>query len=36
VVSVGSSRERVKMFYDRTVEILDLECYHDFIPQARI
>ena len=25
-----------KMYYDRTVGILDLECYHDFIPQARI
>jgi hypothetical protein len=36
VVCVGSSRERVKMYYDRTVGILDLECYHDFIPQARI
>ena len=36
VVCVGSSRERVKMYYDRTVKILDLECYHDFIPQARI
>ena len=36
VVCVGSSRERVKMYYDRTVEILDLECYHETIPQARI
>lgn len=36
VVCVGSSRERVKMYYDRTVQILDLECYHDSIPQARI
>ena len=36
VVCVGSSRERVKMYYDQTVQILDLECYHDFIPQARI
>lgn len=36
VVCVGSSRERVKMYYDQTVEILDLECYHDFVPQARI
>lgn len=36
VVCVGSTRERVKMYYDQTVEILDLECYHDFIPQARI
>ena len=36
VVCVGSSRERVQMYYDQTVEILDLECYHDSIPQARI
>ena len=36
VVCVGSSRERVKMYYDQTVQILDLECYHDSIPQARI
>jgi hypothetical protein len=36
VVCVGSSRERVQMYYDQTVQILDLECYHDSIPQARI
>jgi hypothetical protein len=36
VVCVGSTREKVKMYYDQTVEILDLECYHDSIPQARI
>jgi hypothetical protein len=36
VVCVGSSRERVQMYYDRTIEVLDLECYHDSIPQVRI
>jgi hypothetical protein len=36
VVCVGSSRERVNMYYQQTVKILDLECYHDSIPQARI
>jgi hypothetical protein len=36
VVCVGSTRERVDMFYKKTVATLDLECYHDSIPQARI
>jgi hypothetical protein len=36
VVCVGNTRERVKKYYDETVQILDLECYHDSIPQARI
>jgi hypothetical protein len=36
VVCIGKSRERVQEYYDQAVKVLNLECYHDTIAQAKL